>query len=159
MTGGQQDISKRTKLDDAKARFSKALTQALLSRTGKIPTANALANQFNYHAVGMAAVSRETARKWLTGQAIPEVPKLIVLVDWLGLDANEFMSSRAVKPQSDDDLVIETLRELVRFMDDRTRAMVLLSAWSIHETQGAKPHDLDLKTLRRMLMANLGKYA
>lgn len=156
MSSGIKQQSQNSNLDDAKARFSKALNFALLHKFGRIPTANSLANQFNFRAEGMTGVTRETARKWLAGQAIPEVAKLIVLVDWLGLDANSFMSTRPVDAQTDEDVVIDTIRELLKHMDEKTRSMVLITAWALRETQGLQAHKLDLPMLRKALMLNIG---
>ena len=156
MASGIKQQTQNLNLDDVKARFSKALNFALLHKFGRIPTANSLANQFNFRAEGMAGVTRETARKWLAGQAIPEVAKLIVLVDWLGIDANSFMSTRPTDVQTDDDVVMETVRELLKHMDEKTRSMILITAWALRETQGLQAHKLDLSTLRRALMLNIG---
>ena len=155
MVGRNKQLSQNINLDDAKVRFSKALNFALLHKFGRVPTANSFANQFNFRAEGIAGVTRETARKWLAGQAIPEVAKLIVLVDWLGLDANTFMSTRPTDTQTDDDVVMDTIRELLKHMDDKTRSMILITAWALRETQGLQAHKLDLPTLRRALMLNL----
>ena len=103
----------------------------------------------------MTAVTRETARKWLCGLAIPEVAKLIVLVDWLGIDANEFMSKRIASVRTDADVVIDTISELLKHMDEKNRNVVLITAWALRETEGLKTHKLDLQTLRRALMHNL----
>lgn len=156
MASGNKQQTQNLNLDDAKARFSKALNFALLHKFGRIPTANSLANQFNFRAEGQSGVTRETARKWLAGQAIPEVAKLIVLVDWLGLDANSFMSTRPTEVQTDDDVVVDTIRELLKHMDEKTRSMILITAWALRETQGLQAHKLDLPTLRRALMLNIG---
>lgn len=155
MDGKSRPLSQNLNLDEAKIRFSKALNIALIHKFGRVPTANALANQFNFRAEGIAGVTRETARKWLAGQAIPEVSKLIVLVDWLELDANAFMSTRTTAVQQDDDVVIDTIRELLKHMDAKTRSMILITAWALRETQGLQAHRLDLPTLRRALMLNL----
>lgn len=155
MDGRSKQLSQNLNLDDAKVRFSKALNIALIHKFGRVPTANSFANQFNFRAEGMTGVTRETARKWLAGQAIPEVAKLIVLVDWLGLDANTFMSTRPTDAQTDDDVVMDTIRELLKHMDDKTRSMILITAWALRETQGLQAHKLDLPTLRRALMLNL----
>lgn len=156
MDGTSKRQTQNTKLDDAKARFSKAVNMALLNRFGKIPTANAFANQFNYRAEGMTGITRETARKWLGGQAIPEVAKLIVLVDWLGLDANDFMSQRPIQLKTEDDVVADTVLELLRHMDEKNRNVVLITAWALREAQGLSAHKLDLQGLRRTLLLNLG---
>jgi transcriptional regulator with XRE-family HTH domain len=156
MASGNKQQSQNLNLDDAKARFSKALNFALLHKFGRIPTANSLANQFNFRAEGMTGVTRETARKWLAGQTMPEVAKLIVLVDWLGLDANAFMSTRKTSTQTDEDVVIDTISELLKHMDDKTRSMILITAWALRETQGLQAHKLDLPMLRKALMLNIG---
>lgn len=156
MPNGKKQKLQNLNLDDAKMRFSKALNFALLHKFGRIPTANSLANQFNFRAEGMAGVTRETARKWLTGQAIPEVAKLIVLVDWLELDANVFMSTRPIETQTEEDVVLETIRELLKHMDEKTRSMILITAWALRETQGLQAHKLDLPMLRKVLMLNIG---
>ena len=156
MASEHKKKSRNLNLDDAKARFSKALNFALLQKFGRIPTANALANQFNFRAEGMAGVTRETARKWLAGQAFPEVGKLIVLVDWLGLDANAFMSTRPTNTNMEEDIVIDTISELLSQMDEKTRSMVLITAWALRETQGLQAHKLDLPMLRRALILKIG---
>jgi len=144
-------------LDEAKVRFSKVLNYALLSKLGKVPTAKAFANQFNFRAVGISGVTRETARKWLAGQAIPEVAKLIVLVDWLEIDTNQFMSGRAPTMPSNlkSDLVIETINELVGLMDEKTRSMVLITVWALRESQHVQMNKLNLATLKKALLNNL----
>jgi transcriptional regulator with XRE-family HTH domain len=156
MVGRKKQLAQNLNLDEAKVRFSTALNIGLIHKFGKVPTANAFANQFNFRAEGIAGVTRETARKWLSGQAIPEIAKLIVLVDWLGLDANEFMSNRPVKNKTDDDVVLETVRELLRHMDEKTRSVVLITAWALRETQGLQIHKLDLPSLKRALVMSLG---
>ena len=73
IAGMNKQQTQSINLDDAKVRFRKALNDALINRFGKVPTANAFANQFSFRAGGLPGVTRETARKWLSGQAIPEV--------------------------------------------------------------------------------------
>ena len=65
------------------------------------------------------------------------------------------MSTRATDAQTDDDVVMDTIRELLKHMDDKTRSMILITAWALRETQGLQAHKLDLPTLRRALMLNL----
>lgn len=156
MASGHKQQTQNLNLDDAKARFSKALNFALLHKFGRIPTASSLANQFNFRAEGQAGVTRETARKWLAGQAIPEVAKLIVLVDWLGLDANSFISTRPTEVQTDDDVVVDTIRELLKHMDEKTRSTILITAWALREANGLQAHKLDLPALRRALLLSVG---
>ena len=80
----------------------------------------------------------------------------MVLVDWLGLDANTFMSTRATHIQTDDDVVVDTIRELLKHMDEKTRSTILITAWALREANGLQAHKLDLPALRRALLLNVG---
>lgn len=72
------------------------------------------------------------------------------------LDANAYMSTRPTNAQTDEDIVIDTIRELLKHMDEKTRSMVLITAWALRETQGLQAHKLDLPMLRKALMLNIG---
>jgi len=72
--------------------FQKALNLGLQLKFGKIPSSTEIANQFNLRAYGTKTISRETARKWKSGKAFPEPANLQVLVDWLKLNPEEFLS-------------------------------------------------------------------
>ncbi len=52
--------------------------------------------------------------------------------------------------------MIDTIRELLKHMDEQTRSMVLITAWALRETQGLQAHKLDLPMLRKALMLNIG---
>lgn len=66
--------------------LAKAINEGLIKKFGKIPSANIFANQFNLRAYGTKTITRETARKWLLGLSVPEIDKLVVLVEWLDID-------------------------------------------------------------------------
>lgn len=66
--------------------LAKEINDGLFKKFGKIPSANIFANQFNLRAYGTKTITRETARKWLLGLAVPEIDKLVVLVEWLDID-------------------------------------------------------------------------
>lgn len=68
--------------------LARSLNEALVLKYGKVPTATAFADQFNLRAYGTSTITRETARRWLLGLTVPEIDKLIVLVDWLKLDVS-----------------------------------------------------------------------
>jgi len=155
MRKGHKLKSNVNNLEDVKSRFSNTLTSALVNRFGKVPTANALANHFNFRAKGEAEISRETVRKWLAGETMPDMLNLIILIDWLKLDANQFMSLRPKPLPTEDDLVIDTIRELLRNMDDKARNIILITAWAFRETQALHTKKLDLPSLRRTLIRNL----
>ncbi len=68
--------------------FALALTNALLARYNKIPSASFLAREFNLRATNLEPITQETARRWLKGLAIPKFDKLLLLRSWLDLDLN-----------------------------------------------------------------------
>jgi len=127
---------------------------------GKMPSATHFANQFNFRAHGTTAITRETARKWVTGQAIPEIERLNILLEWLELDPNKFLSSSArqsaaCETGAGDDLIIETIVELLRKMDSKTRSVVLITAWALRETNSTPLEQLNLQALKRTLISTL----
>ncbi len=71
-----------------KENFSLLLTAGLLSYYQKIPSAAFLAKEFNLRALHSEPISQESARKWLRGQATPELEKLFILQTWLQIDLN-----------------------------------------------------------------------
>lgn len=73
--------------------FSKALNVALNHRFGKTPSAMSLATEFNLRAYGTNSITRETARKWIKGLALPEVGALQLLIEWLGIDPINIFSA------------------------------------------------------------------
>ena len=73
--------------------FSEQLNEHLIKKYGSVPSAAALATQFNLRAHGTKTITREAARKWLRGLAMPEISKMTVLVDWLSLDINKIFQS------------------------------------------------------------------
>lgn len=140
--------------------FSDALRDALVARLGKLPSATHFANQYNLRAHGTTTISRETARKWINGQAVPEMPRLNILIDWLGLDTSKFLSRGKIKKPlledvGDDDLTLETIVELLRQMDAKTRSVVLITAWALRETRLTPLGPLNLQALKRTLMGSL----
>lgn len=146
--------------DALRLKFGEALRAALTVRTGKLPSATHLANQFNFRAHGTTAITRETARKWMTGQAIPEMPRLNILIEWLDLDPHKFLArgaSQALVREAGagDDLIIETIVELLRKMDAKTRSMVLITAWALRETNTTPLSQLNLQALKRTLLSSL----
>lgn len=146
--------------DVLRLNFSKVLRAALIQRLGKLPSATYLSNQFNFRAQGSTAITRETARKWLTGLAIPEIQRLNILIEWLDLDTNKILSRKvrqdsASQPASDEDLIIETIVELLKKMDAKTRSVVLITAWALRETNSTPFAQLNLKALRRTLLNSL----
>lgn len=70
-----------------KDQFAKTLARYLLDYYGRIPSAAILARDFNLRCASQTAqISPETARRWIRGLSMPEMDKLRVMADWLGLE-------------------------------------------------------------------------
>jgi transcriptional regulator with XRE-family HTH domain len=70
---------------EEKAAFAQRLTLALRRSPEPVQGATELALRFNLRHPG-AAISAQTAHKWLTGRAIPTSDKLATLADWLNVN-------------------------------------------------------------------------
>ena len=71
-----------------------------MDKFGKIPTANKLAIEFNLRNFQSNPISRETTRKWINGQSMPETERLKILISWLNLDAAFIYSSAFTEKES-----------------------------------------------------------
>ncbi len=74
------------------ARFACILNHALIKRFGKTPSAATLAMHFNLKAMGIDPISQETARRWMRGLSLPELPRFQILSDWLQISQEDFLS-------------------------------------------------------------------
>ncbi len=81
-------------------RFHLAFRAGLINRFGKIPTASKLAIEFNLRNFQSNPISRESARKWINGQSIPETSRLKTLISWLNLDASFIYSTTIIEKAS-----------------------------------------------------------
>ena len=78
-------------------KFSITLKNALVLNYGECPSTSFIANNFNLRAIDSQTITRETARKWLIGKSFPEASKLNVLVEWLGINPQDFLGSNDSK--------------------------------------------------------------
>jgi len=81
--------------------FEKALNEGLRKKFAKIPSSTGFANQFNLRAYGTKTISRETARKWKTGIALPNLANLQVLIEWLNLNTDHIFSHNESQPEAE----------------------------------------------------------
>ena len=81
-------------------RFHLAFRAGLINRFGEIPTASKLAIEFNLRNYQSKPISRESARKWINGQSIPEIARLKTLIAWLDLDASFIYSTTVTETAS-----------------------------------------------------------
>ena len=81
-------------------RFHLAFRAGLINKFGKIPTANKLTIAFNHRNFQSNSISRESARKWINGQSMPEPEKLKILISWLNLEASFIYSTTFIEKSS-----------------------------------------------------------
>jgi transcriptional regulator with XRE-family HTH domain len=90
-----------TKSDLLKQRFSKELRRCCGSYYPKFPSNEQFARDLHHTSKYALRVSRETVRKWLTGQSFPDLNHLVHLIEWLGLDmTNVFGNGRQDGPDN-----------------------------------------------------------
>jgi len=144
------------------ALFGQALGRCLMAHYGRIPSAAKFADAFNLRAYGTTTISRETARKWLNGAAIPEVGRLKVLMSWVGLKPSEFLDpaegtelsvvyeSQPLGDVSESELQT-TLLSLLGDLDEKSAEVVFLMAWALREVQRGQSRKLDYRRLATLL--------
>ena len=69
-----------------KLAFSKELSRRLIEYYGRMPSASVVSRDFNLRAPEDAAISQETARRWMRSLSLPEIERLQILVEWLSID-------------------------------------------------------------------------
>ncbi len=136
--------------DAVSARFRIALAKKLKSRFGKILSAQRFSDLYNLNARDSTTISRETARLWIRGNAMPDYGHLAALVQWLGIDPGEFLGNEKSPESCITDLAItapggpkshmtKDLLALWDELDPETRRTVLLvaKAFSNQKTQSS----------------------
>jgi hypothetical protein len=83
-----------------KLEFSKELSRRLIEHYGRVPSASVVSRDFNLRANNDLAISQETARRWMRSLSLPEIERLQILAEWLGLDMS-FLTSRPTAPVSE----------------------------------------------------------
>jgi plasmid stability protein len=84
-------LFKMGKPNSVKDEFAALLRNALKDRRGRMPSAAAVAREFNLRANGIEPVTQESVRRWLRGISMPEEQKMAILVSWLNLDLSGAM--------------------------------------------------------------------
>ena len=124
--------------------FAAALREGLSAVFGRVPSAAKFADAFNLRAHGTSTITRETARKWVRGDALPEIGKLRVLISWLHLDPTAFLqpldqegdfrlNGKCGVPRDEKPSVTETLVELLRHLDHESVETLYLTAMAMKE--------------------------
>ena len=72
--------------NEARERFAAQLRGRLIEKYGQLPSAEAVARDFNLNAWESKPILRETARRWMRGLLMPKTDQILVLSRWLALD-------------------------------------------------------------------------
>ncbi len=79
-----------------KAVFSKLLCLELVRHYGRMPSASVVARDFNLRCTqDVKPITNETARRWIKGISIPELMRLNVLSNWIGLDIGNLQKNNS----------------------------------------------------------------
>ena len=141
--------------------FATALRDALVTTAGRVPSAAKFADAFNLRAYGTSTITRETARKWLRGDAIPEIGKMRVLIRWLNIDPSTFLQTsgdESLQPDQADDCrsmqgesnVRGVLINILEHLDERSIETLFLTATAMREVRKLKRENqaIDAATLK-----------
>ncbi len=124
--------------------FSKSLTELLIERYGYLPSAAKFSDAFNLRAYGTSTISRETARKWIRGEALPELSRLKVLIKWLGLKPSDFLEKDLTEEESKNpssseseknlrNKIYSQLISLLSELDEKSIEALFLAALALRE--------------------------
>jgi hypothetical protein len=111
--------------------FAKELNRQLLEYYGRIPSAAVLARDYNLRAANAPQISQEAARRWIRGLSIPEMDKIHILVNWLGLDPNFMRSaedpvqSNYQKQSNNQNSLEQALLQVFRETDGRGKQLLI----------------------------------
>jgi len=135
--------------------FAQSLKKNLISRFGRVPSASFVANNFNLRAYETQTITRETARKWLTGMSFPEGGRLKVLAEWLNLDVNEILGVKtkgaaknvSTSPIKREELfsqkILDALSSQIAVIDRSGQIIQVNKAWRDFALGNAAPADSD----------------
>jgi hypothetical protein len=124
--------------------FAVHLRKILTANYGSIPSASKFADDFNLRAVDTKTISRETARKWMRGESIPEINRLKVLIHWLKLNPSSFLDekisqSEFITPTGKNKqrrTVADLQSQLVIIineLDEKSLEVLFVAAWAMKE--------------------------
>jgi hypothetical protein len=136
--------------------FSRSLKDLLTVKYGYVPSAAKFSDAFNLRAHGTTTISRETARKWIRGEAIPELSRLKVLINWLGLKPSAFLEGEFNAPSIDgaiselnqgskDENTQSKLISLINQLDHKSIETLFIAAWALKEMRKNPSMNFDYK--------------
>jgi hypothetical protein len=124
--------------------FSRRLNDSLMAKYGYVPSAARFSDAFNLRAHGTTTIFRETARKWIRGAAIPELSRLKVLTDWLGLQPSTFLDGECnttsineavseLNERSTNESTQKKLISLIKELHHKYIETLFITAWTLKE--------------------------
>ena len=138
---------------DIASNLARAINEGLLKKFGKVPSANIFANQFNLRAYGTKTITRETARKWISGIALPEMDKLTVLVDWLEIDVSNLFKYKHQASTShngsshlheiNQNNIDYHIRKCLTGLTDNSKNALYIAAWMLMQLE-SNNHNIEL---------------
>ena len=142
--------------------FSRNLKDLLTAKYGYMPSAAKFSDAFNLRAHGTTTISRETARKWIRGEAHPRLSRLKVLMSWLGLKPSVFLEEElneppvagTVKKINQSSLHENTQSKLIALineLDDKSIETLFIAAWALKETRKNPSSDTDHKKISQLI--------
>lgn len=139
-------------------KFRIVLCRRLKNRFGKIISAQRFADQFNLNAHGTTPVSRETARRWIRGDAIPDYGHLAALIRWLDIDPDDFLGDychaevgkKLQSEQAAQRAPSETATNILRLLDaldkDTQRTILAIAEILVRNADAAKETEYNSDT-------------
>jgi len=115
-------------------RFSIVLRSGLVNKFSRMPTAQKFSDEFNLRSIN--PITRETARKWINGLVMPESERLLVLIQWLNLNADYvYLNSAEVEVKNYLPSKIQRLRKMEAFARNALNfASARIAIMDIHGT-------------------------
>ena len=115
-------------------RFSIVLRSGLVNKFSRMPTAQKFSDEFNLRSIN--PITRETARKWINGSVMPESERLLVLIQWLNLNADYvYLNSAEVEVKNYLPSKIQRLRKMEAFARNALNfASARIAIMDIHGT-------------------------
>lgn len=79
-------------------KFASALNRGLYRYYGRDPSAAMFARDFNLFLDNGEPISREAARKWMRGDAVPGLARTQLLAKWLNIDLRDLDTGDDIRP-------------------------------------------------------------
>ena len=137
-----------------KLNFSQHLTEVLLVKYKKQVSVVFFVNQFNLRAYGTNTIAYEIGRKWLKGIAVPQLSKMKVLIDWLGLDPNYLFMGKEVSSGQSKTSITDNITLIHSAQDGRHLPQCIQEIYEELDINSQRVLWLSALTLRQLAEAS-----